>query len=465
MVARCRNPSIQIPTVCITLRSLSYRSGRSLGSSLGAPASLRPGPSYAGTWTGVLTFGDCPLRAVPCVWPHGEFDCGRVLLTTANIRRLEVFAATVYLPPRDPTYPNAATLAESLLEPITAELVLGREGPRAILGDMNCPVGALHNMAIWKAKGWIELQDLMWHLHGIEPRNTCKNATRPDQIWLSPELAALVVNVSVWDFCPDHQALLAGLHVPTARISELQWRLPGHVPWDSVCPDRWISSPPLGPLFQSNLVHAGGTRLSAVPEGQEPSEIRSSTQAFRKWSQSFEHTVSQCLGDSVAQSDRSFYGRGRMTAPRPRRVHPPVLKPARPGEVTQASGFLNRAVAAWFKHLRRLQSYCHAIKFANAHENFLSRAALWNSILSAHGFLKGFETWWLTRPFQQQGAPRKLPGLPPDQVCAQLIFEDFSQKLPAVRTLATSAKKSQLSCQASYYHQIPVCGHQKTCQT
>ena len=66
------------------LRSLSYRSGRSLGSSLGAPASLRPGSSYAGTWTGVLTFGDCPLRAVPCVWPHGEFDCGRVLLTTAK---------------------------------------------------------------------------------------------------------------------------------------------------------------------------------------------------------------------------------------------------------------------------------------------------------------------------------------------------------------------------------------------
>ena len=87
---------------------------------------------------------------------------------------------------------------------------------------------------------------------------------------------------------------------PTARISELQWRLPGHVPWDSVCPDRWISSPPLGPLFQSNLVHVGGTRLSAVPEGQEPSEIRSSTQAFRKWSQSFELFESACPGSYLS---------------------------------------------------------------------------------------------------------------------------------------------------------------------
>lgn len=409
------------------LRSLSFRSGRNLRSSLGAPAALRPGSSYAGSWTGVLTFGDCPLRAVPCVWPRGEFDCGRVLLTTANIHGLELFAATVYLPPKGPTYPNAVALSESLLEPITAELVLGREGPRAILGDMNCQVGALRSMEIWRAKGWIELQDLMQHLHGIQPRNTCKKATRPDQIWLSPELASLVVNVSVWDFCPDHLALLAGIRVPTARISELQWRLPGHVPWDSVCLDRWNSLPPLGPLFQSNLAHEGCVRLSGVPESPESNGSLSTTKAFQKWSQSFEHAVSQCLAGSVAKADRSFHGRGRLIAPRPRRVNPPVLKPNRPGEFAQASGFLNRAVAAWYKQLRRLQSYCHAVRSPRVEETYQARAALWNSILSAHGFSKGFAQWWLTRPYQQQGAPHAIPRLPPDQVSAQLILEDFHQ--------------------------------------
>eukprot|EP00435_Cladocopium_sp_Y103_P050608 s158_g15.t1 len=252
------------------LRSLSSRSGRFLRSTVGAPAALRPGSQSAGHWTGVLTFGDCPLKHVPVAWPSGEFESGRVLLTAAVIHSLEVVAATVYLPPRGPTYPNAVALSEALLAPITAELVLGRSGCRAILGDMNCPAGSLHHMAIWQAEGWVELQDLMSAKYGVPKQATCKASTSPDQIWLSPELASLVCNVALWGVFPDHQAVLAGLRLPEARVSEFQWRLPGHVPWDKVCSDKWISSPDLGPLFQSNPSHEGRSGLAGVHDGRCP---------------------------------------------------------------------------------------------------------------------------------------------------------------------------------------------------
>lgn len=117
-------------------------------------------------------------------------------------------------------------------------------------------------MAIWRAKGWIELQELMHQKHGILLRPTCKGSTPPDQIWLSPELVVHVDNVALWDIFSDHQAVLAGIKLPKAQISELQWRLPGRVPWDKVDVDLWTSSPALGPLFQSNLPHEGSDRLA-----------------------------------------------------------------------------------------------------------------------------------------------------------------------------------------------------------
>eukprot|EP00435_Cladocopium_sp_Y103_P062088 s47_g23.t1 len=246
-------------------------------------------------------------------------------------------------------------------------------------------------------------------------------------MWLSPELATLVCNVAVWDAFPDHKALLAGLRLPSVRVNELQWRLPGHVPWDHVCQDTWNSSPSLGPLFQSNPAPVGRVGLSGVPEGLDFGSCSNSTLDFHKWSQAFETTASDCITSPVVRSDRSFFGRGQLTKPCKRRTNPPVPKSHRPGEIAQASGMLNRSVAAWYKQLRRLQSYCHAANSVRFAETFESRAALWHSVLAASGFCGSFCSWWTRRPFQHQGAPLHVPLQPPDRHCAALILEDFVQ--------------------------------------
>lgn len=408
------------------LRSMGFRTGRHLRSTLGAPAGFRPGSTHAGNWAGVLSFGDCAMKHVPCVWPSGEFESGRVLMSAANIFGLEIVAATVYLPCRGPTYPNAPALSEELLKPITEELVLGRAGCRAILGDMNCPAGSLRQMELWQARGWIEVQDLMSKLHGFSQQPTCKNATCPDHIWLSPELAALVSNFAVWGIFPDHKVVMAGLQIPKARISELQWRLPGHIPWDKVNLDEWNSSPDLGPLFQSNPPHEGCAGLATVHDG-ENSRPSDSTLDFKRWSRDFELRAAQCINTAAGKGDRSFGGRGAITRPKARKLNAPIPKPSRPGEIAQASGFLNRAVSAWYKQMRRIQSYHHAIKSVRAEATYFSRMALWHSILAAPGFVGGFRSWWMSRPFQLQGAPRSLPEFAPDRHVAALIFEDFLQ--------------------------------------
>eukprot|EP00435_Cladocopium_sp_Y103_P028358 s1432_g7.t1 len=57
----------------------------------------------------------------------------------------------------------------------------------------------------------------------------------------------------------------------------------------------------------------------------------------------------------------------------------------------------------------------------------MSRAALWNSIVRAPGFVGGFTVWWRSRPYQSQGTPSELPSLPPDSRVAKLVFDDFFQ--------------------------------------
>lgn len=86
-----------------------------------------------------------------------EYTSGCVLVTVAHQSGLDLATATVRCPPRGPAFPNAPALGEKLLTPITEAIVYGRVGPRAIR-DFN---QTMH--------GWVELYDLMFQLHRMEP--------------------------------------------------------------------------------------------------------------------------------------------------------------------------------------------------------------------------------------------------------------------------------------------------------
>eukprot|EP00438_Fugacium_kawagutii_P032762 Skav206031 [mRNA] locus=scaffold1314:405963:416245:+ [translate_table: standard] len=405
------------------LRSVSYGSGRRLRSCLGAPAPLRVGSCTSGTWTGVLSFGDCPIRSVPGIWPHGEFASGRVVLSQAYVAGLQIGAATIYCPPKGPTYPHARELSERMLEAVTEQLVCGRQGPRIIAGDFNNAPGSLDVMKVWASYGFMELQSFMCSVFGVTPKPTCKGSTQPDQLWISPELLPFIVNSAVWSVFPDHSVVIAGLSLPGFRTYELQWPLPGRIPWDHVDLDSWHASP-AGP----SLVDLVST--SSPSDADLPTEVHTvgrskSSAAFRKWSQTFESSVGAALVHPVVRHDSSVKGRGRLCRPVPRRVFAHVPKTSRPGELVQACGFLNRSTTNWFKQLRRLQSYGHSIRSPRAADNYLSRVALWRSILVAPGFVGGFSAWWKVRPFQSLEAPPEISPLAPSRDIFEVIYADF----------------------------------------
>ena len=335
---------------------------------------------------------------------------------------LEIAAATVYCPPKGPTFPKAREASEELLAPITEQLVYGRAGPRAILGDFNCPSGSLDAMQHWISQGWIELQQLQLQQHGIAPAFTCKGVTSPDQLWISPELVKFVVNSAVWSIFPDHAVLIAGLRLPSVRTHEPQWHLPGHIPWQNVDFDLWHNSPEIEPWIQTSFSREG----CEIVEDSSRDAIADASQKFHRWSQSFEQRATSCLSSATSRADRSFHGRASLCKPVLRRVNPVVPKSARPGEAKQLNGFLNRAVSRWYKQYRRLQSYHHAIASSRVSENEVSRVQLWQSIRRAHGFAGGFCQWWKSRPHPMQGSPVEVPLGPPSLQVATLMLEDFS---------------------------------------
>ena len=92
---------------------------------------------------------------------------------------------------------RATQLAEEILSHVTHNLVAVYTGLAAIVGDMNADPLDLPQMRVWESFGWVNAQSLARDRWQQSPMPTCKGKTERDQIWLSPQLAALCNQVQV----------------------------------------------------------------------------------------------------------------------------------------------------------------------------------------------------------------------------------------------------------------------------
>eukprot|EP00438_Fugacium_kawagutii_P029499 Skav222725 [mRNA] locus=scaffold2390:142978:151550:+ [translate_table: standard] len=154
--------------------------GRHLKAVHGEFAPLRSNSTFAGAWTGVAHLSDFAIRPISLPWRGHEWTSGRVLVSSFHFGLHCIVGAAVYAPPQGPTYPDSKRLTSELLGTLTEEIVLGRQGPRFIAGDMNHDPEDLAVFRLWEAAGWRECQS--WALDFLQrPRTpTCKGATIRD---------------------------------------------------------------------------------------------------------------------------------------------------------------------------------------------------------------------------------------------------------------------------------------------
>ena len=388
-------------TCAARLRTLALAQNRNLRSHMGCPVAVRNTSSWAGTWSGVATLSDLPSFEVNLPY-DGERECGRVLTTRHCFGNCSLLNVVVYGFPAGPTWPQSKQMTSELLEIITREIVLGAKGPRIIGGDMNVDPDQLPVFEFWRSHGWQSAQDFAAQAWHQDKTYTCKGATERDHAWLSPEVQALCRQVTVQDHFLEHATLSVGLQVPSTTAHLWTWPRPSAIPYDVADPEWQLTSPPVW--------NDEGT-------------------ADEQWAQlgaSLESCFNGFLPQPSGGLTNNQRGRLQRTQPLKRQCHTLTLRSSRPGEVTMQSHLLGQEVQWWFRQLRRLQSYLHAIKAGKMTVSaIVYRLELWSSILQAPGFRGGFLTWWTCFPALHVHGLYFLPSAPPGQHTAQLIFDTF----------------------------------------
>eukprot|EP00435_Cladocopium_sp_Y103_P015447 s3975_g3.t2 len=358
------------------VKSAFARASREYGKDLfvlpGAMVPLRPRSQTAGTWAGVMTIADMPLRQIYIHWPHAEYLDGRVQLFEGHFGGLRLTGATVYGWPSGPTYPQAAQHTNDMLNTLVKELAISRNGPRFLLGDFNHAEHKLPAIELLRSQGWREIQELGFSQNSWTPIPTCKGATTIDMVFVSPELLPYYKKTASWPWFADHTIVGGEFDLPVKSMIQKAWPLPAKIPWDQVQWQAWSQQ-------KVDCAHLDALSLD---------------EAFSEFCRQYEATFTGQMDTPDGLLPTTCTGRGQRLEPAERPGALPLLRPSRAGELTQASDLLGRTPQKWFLQARRIQSMLHAVLAASPAATAQQyRAELWGAILRGRGFKSGFREW------------------------------------------------------------------------
>lgn len=349
--------------------------------------------SQAGCWKGVGMLARTPVRKIPNDWPPEIQKSSRAMVATTLVDDVWVSGGVVYGEPESHLYPDRLRNTEALLHAVVSTIGYLTTGPRFVAGDWNVNIGELPAFDLLMQAGFRDLQDLAEEPWGIPPLPTCKQKTRKDYCFISPEFQALPLHVSVQsDVWPDHAILMGHFARLGASVPRDIWRMPGHFPW----PKEWDSTED---LWQS-LVGTPSSKYAALWDAIESTAVEA---------------LPYAPGKQV---------RGRAQTVKPTKLRVGKVPPLRNGRVGDfAPQFFGASFrhAQWIRQTRRIQAY---LRHVQARGNLTSYAAeVWQSVLVAKGFVGGFARWWESVQHKTYGAPQLIPWSPPSLESASSIFD------------------------------------------
>lgn len=206
--------------------------------------------------------------------------------------------------------------------------------------------------------GFRDVQNLAFEWWGQPIAATCKNSTRKDFLYISPEMQQLLRGVEIHnDVWPDHVVLSGKFCMPSSAIDTWTWPKPKPMPWPT--------------NFGGDI--AWNHDLPPIEAYQQ------------LWAQI---ETSACLACPYPVPN-SMKGRAQ-------RILPKKLKPCTPSPVKVGRhgdfqpGFFGCSVqyAHWVRQVRRLQAFCR-LQTSQA-EIHIQIAESWGAILRAKGFEHSF---------------------------------------------------------------------------
>ena len=355
--------------------------------------SMKPCMISTNAWKGVAVVSRFPTRPIPSALPECVQNSGRAILATTLVGDCWITGAVVYGEAESHLHPNHLRNTEFILHHAAAQICHLTKGFRYIAGDWNVDQDSLPAFDILNRAGFRELQDVLLARWGQPIMPTCKNVTRKDFLYLSPELQELLVGGEVLsDVWPDHSVLLGRFSSPHTMPAAWVWPTPMPFPWPSD--------------FGSQI--AWNTSLHP-------------TQAYQQLWQDIAPDARRCCPFQVPSA---VVGRAQCLEPKQiKPCHSVPLKPGRKGDFQPQ--FCGQSVkhAQWVRQVRRLQAFCRLL--TSGAEVPIPIAETWGAICRAKGFFPDFPTWWGTMEFKVNAAPASCPGCPPEKVVALAMLDSM----------------------------------------
>ena len=387
----------------------------------GAPMSPRT-TSDAGGWAGVAYLSTVPCRTMATPWPPDLYESGRIQFASFCTSSSWVSGSVVYGFPEGKTHPRAFEQTERMLD-FAFDHMQSIPGPRFMCGDWNFTLDSLTVSSRLQDSGWVEVQDLQHMRTGAPIRPTCKQVSRKDFLWLSPELALAFRGLRFCDETfADHSLLLADFVGGAKQIERFPWPCPKPIDWNGVPP---LSSP-----------------VSFAAPADPTSQYAD------LWRQREEQAKAALAPDWIP----SMQGRGQQTKPSKITGHQAPLRQGKSSEVQPSFFGFSALHAKQFRQLRRLQNYCRWIdnKQRLGSNDPLHGFGLWTSILKAPGFSPSFAGWWHHRQFTSPLDPVDIPQFCPPSNVAHQIFDAvlaevrlFESRLNAARSAHRKSQHEQ----------------------
>ena len=356
----------------------------------GAPCVSRS-QSQIGSYSGVLAMASVPLRALPHSITDEVFNTGRCQVVGFLVGESWVQAGIMYGFPDSSQHQARTFQTDTILSELVQRVGLQASGPRLIAGDFNHGPEQLSQCEQLRKLGFCEAQQFACMQWGVPISLTTKGDKLIDQMWLSPELLALLRHVEVLDMeWADHSSVQCTFTSDTSEIAPSIWRMPTPAKW----PDE----------FEGQI---------CVDWQQCP------TAAYAAWWYQIE--------SQAGLTHPASKGRGQTLKPKKRQEVVPICPKGRSGDFQPSYFGPSLQHLRWVKQLRRCQALRRLIGSANQTSCVRLRIVeVWKAIRNSPGFEGGFCKWW-QRTYPNQVFSTEVPLAPPKLSEAQQLAEVFGK--------------------------------------
>ena len=336
---------------------------------------------------GVAVVTNFPVRRYQYPSPDYLYKSTRFVDTIVQVRNdLAILVCSLY---------GVAGLSSSHSMSLTHDIfaqaanrVSKYSGPSIICGDLNVDLEQIESWRSLQELGWKDMALLDSEKYCREPQPTSVFGHRHTFIIASPELCRCFHacrTVETHDF-DAHPLLVSGFKIESYMQHILQWKLPKS--FDDVMFDD--------ELLESNAELVCAQRSSTFEASLHCHDM---DQAARQFTLAFEETLrnsSVTVDGHVQRIPHGHFGRSKGNPFTFKKARVVCIKPGRNGDFTPILTQTNCSLRSHTKQLRRLQALRQQYNAAIQHQSekgYRSCQALWNSILSAHGFTRGFSSW------------------------------------------------------------------------